>query len=360
MGVYYDKRTETYFIKVNVGGRYFTCYKPDRPGAEAFTRKKDAQQYQATFLSTLTESREDADILCDDLAPLFLKDRMAKVKPNTYYGIDRTFKKYVLPFFKGMRVGEVTNAYLDTINMKLNKRRLNVYQQACCVRSFVKFLKKKNESLDPTRVSTPKCFKPKEDDRQIYSLDQFNALMAVVDDERDRFMLTLFFYYGLRCGELMGLKWSDFDGKKLHIRRSVSRRGYGCAGQAITSPKTQNSIRDYPILGVVKPYLESLPRDDEWCFPKGRQCKSKDASTIGHSEVRRRIDKYIKAAGLPHMNVHGFRHSCVSYLLSKGMSYRTVARWVGDTEAVVLQTYSHLLPSEKDEIAKFFDGEDSV
>ena len=35
------------------------------------------------------------------------------------------------------------------------------------------------------------------------------------------------------------------------------------------------------------------------------------------------------------------------------MSHRAVARWVGDTEAVILQTYSHLLPDEKDAIADF-------
>lgn len=356
MGVYHDKRTDTYFIKVNVGGRYFTCYKPDYPGSEAFRRKKDAQQYQSTFLSTLTESREDTGILCDDLAPLFLKERMAATKPNTYYGVERTFRKYVFPSFKGMRVGEVTNAYLDTVNLKLNKRAKNVYQQACCYRSFVKFLKKKNEALDPTRISTPKDYRPADEDYVIITREQFETLLSAVGDERDRFMFTLLFYYGLRCGELMGLKWDDFSHGKLHIRRSVSRRGYGHGGQAVTSPKTKNSVRDYPIIGAVRPFLESLPRESEWCFPKGKRCQSKNTEVIGHSEVRRRVDKYLEKAGLPHMKVHGFRHSCVSYLLSKGMSYRTVARWVGDTEQVVLQTYSHLLPDEKDEIAKFIDS----
>ncbi|MBQ7243705.1 MAG: tyrosine-type recombinase/integrase [Bacilli bacterium] len=101
-------------------------------------------------------------------------------------------------------------------------------------------------------------------------------------------------------------------------------------------PKTKNSIRDYPILNAIKPYLDSLPRESEWCFPCHNDWNG--ATTIGHSEVRRRIDKYVKKTELPHIKVHGFRHSCVSYLLSKGMSYRTVARWVGGTEAVVLQT----------------------
>ena len=48
--------------------------------------------------------------------------------------------------------------------------------------------------------------------------------------------------------------------------------------------------------------------------------------------------------------------TCVSYLLSQGMNYRTVARWVGDTEEVILQTYSHLVPDEKDQIGRSIDG----
>ena len=355
MPVYYSKNRDTYFIRLSVGGRYFYCYKPDEPGATCFKRKKDAQTYEPIFAATLTESDANKELTCDMVAGLFLQERKAHTKPNTYYGIERTFLKYVMPMFRKMRIGDVTNAYLDTCNANLARRKKNVYQQACCIRSFVRFLKKTNPSLDPTRISTPKNYQPSDGNYQIYTERQFEQLIAVVDDERDRFMLTLLFYYGLRCGELMGLKWSDFDGKKLHIRRSISRRGYSNVGQEVTTPKTKNSIRDYPILEVVKPYLQTLEKPSEWCFPPGKHCQSEKAVTIGHSDVRRRVDKYIKKAGLPHMKVHGFRHSCVSWLLSEGMSYRTVARWVGDTEAVVLQTYSHLVPDEKDQIADFLD-----
>ena len=79
----------------------------------------------------------------------------------------------------------------------------------------------------------------------------------ILEHDAGSFMLTLFFYYGLRCGELLGLKWSDFDGGKLRIRRNVSRHGW-TKGQTITTPKTKNSVRDYPIIEAVKPFLESL------------------------------------------------------------------------------------------------------
>lgn len=69
------------------------------------------------------------------------------------------------------------------------------------------------------------------------------------------------------------------------------------------------------------------------------------------SELARNIG--VDVSGLiKRIKILGFRHFCVSYLLSQGMSYRTVARWVGDTEEVVLQAYSHLIPDEKDQIGK--------
>lgn len=74
-------------------------------------------------------------------------------------------------------------------------------------------------------------------------------------------------------------------------------------------PSLPFTIRDYPILEVIKPYLRTLEKPSEWCFPPGKHCQSEKAVTIGHSDVRRRVDKYIRKAGLPHMKVHGFRFS---------------------------------------------------
>ena len=53
--------------------------------------------------------------------------------------------------------------------------------------------------------------------------------------------------------------------------------------------------------------------------------------------------------------LHEFRHSCVSNLLMSGISPRLVSRWVGDTESMVLSTYSHLLPSEKQDMAELMN-----
>ena len=66
--------------------------------------------------------------------------------------------------------------------------------------------------------------------------------------------------------------------------------------------------------------------------------------------------RYAEAAGVKAIKLHEFRHSCVSNRLMHKQPVRLVARWVGDTERMVQDTYSHLLPSEKDVIRDFLDG----
>jgi len=84
--------------------------------------------------------------------------------------------------------------------------------------------------------------------------------------------------------------------------------------------------------------------------------KQEGAIFQGQSSVRRKAAMYAKKAGVKTIKLHEFRHSCVSNLLASSLSVRVVARWVGDTERMVRDTYSHLLPSEKDIIRDFFDG----
>ena len=65
--------------------------------------------------------------------------------------------------------------------------------------------------------------------------------------------LAIGFYTGLRTGEILGLTHGDIDLKRrvISIKRSVSN------GE-LTTPKTEKSIREVPILDDLVPYLKSL------------------------------------------------------------------------------------------------------
>ena len=60
-------------------------------------------------------------------------------------------------------------------------------------------------------------------------------------------------------------------------------------------------------------------------------------------------------AGIPadryHM-MHVTRHTFASACLSEGISVRAVAEFLGDTEATVQGTYSHMMPDDRDRARK--------
>jgi integrase len=74
--------------------------------------------------------------------------------------------------------------------------------------------------------------------------DEVLAIMEVLGksgEQKGRAAVALMFFAGLRPGEARGVRWEDFDGKKLMIRRSVWHTH-------ITSPKTQSSAKPVPVI----------------------------------------------------------------------------------------------------------------
>jgi integrase len=186
---------------------------------------------------------------------------------------------------------------------------------------------------------------------RIWSFSDEIRFLSSIEDDGDRFLFTLLVYYGLRIGEALALKWSDFRKNGLSISRAVCCKSGKGAVEFLT-PKTKNSVRVLPILDVVKPFLD-MAHSSVYCFP----AREKGAVVLGETSVRRLNIRYADSCGLAPLKLHEFRHSCASNLLSQGLPLRVVARWLGDTEATVSSTYSHLLPDEKSLIKDYFDSQ---
>ena len=59
------------------------------------------------------------------------------------------------------------------------------------------------------------------------------------------------------------------------------------------------------------------------------------------STVSNLFSKLIRRAGLRHNRLHDLRHHHITQLLSAGIQPHVVAKRVGDTVAVILETYAH-------------------
>ncbi|HXN52168.1 MAG TPA: tyrosine-type recombinase/integrase [Candidatus Acidoferrum sp.] len=82
-------------------------------------------------------------------------------------------------------------------------------------------------------------------DREIDTISRLKAQAAV----------ALCYFSGLRPGEARGVQWSDFDGKRLMIRRSVW-------GTHVTAPKTVGSVKPVPVIEPLRVLLSELCEAD--------------------------------------------------------------------------------------------------
>ncbi len=58
-------------------------------------------------------------------------------------------------------------------------------------------------------------------------------------------------------------------------------------------------------------------------------------------------------AGLPHIHFHDLRHSAASILLCMGVNVKVIQGLLGHSDiSITLRTYSHLLPSQQQEVVK--------
>ncbi|MBL1245050.1 MAG: site-specific integrase [Sulfurimonas sp.] len=106
---------------------------------------------------------------------------------------------------------------------------------------------------------------PKYDTPKIkpFTADEVLKIMSLADNDNYRFYLAFAFYTGMRSGEIIGLKKLDinFDSNIIRVERTRSRFGE-------STPKTRYSIREIPIIELLKPYIQELynKHDNEYLF----------------------------------------------------------------------------------------------
>ena len=153
-------------------------------------------------------------------------------------------------------------------------------------------------------------------------------------------MLFLDITTGLRRGELVALKWSDFVAYKseLKIRRQYTRIN----GQLVISqPKTPSAIRTIKLTAITKKVLSSYKASaqSEWMFPSPKD----PTRPIDPEACGRRLHHILEKAGCRHIRFHDMRHTFATMALENGIDIKTLADILGhNTVETALDTYTHI------------------
>ena len=152
----------------------------------------------------------------------------------------------------------------------------------------------------------------------VLTVEQFHKLLEKIDEEPFRTMVLTAMCLGLRCSELLGLKWKDFDWEHLTIlvERAI------VAGR-VDAVKTKYSKSRVPLDPQLAEVLLNWKRrsafstPDDWAFASPFTGGQKPYSSWGVQQ--RRIQPAAKAAGLTgRIGWHTFRHTYRSWLDETG------------------------------------------
>lgn len=357
------------------GRRYrFRCSWTDGTGARhqhtsgAFMLASQAKKAEAEYLLSHNKSVAQRFTFSEMIDEYLASKKLAK--PSTVSNT-RNCLEHVRAVLGPVRIDNLKNEqwqsfldYLETLKMQ-NHRRNRIIEYAVAVCNFAN---KRYGVYTPVPSRFDK-FNEADDhpfgkQMEFWSPDQFQAFISAVDDPMYNSLFTLLYATGMRSGEALALRWSDFDfnGGYVSINKTVNTKLKG-SSWVILPPKTRSSIRtikgpDFAFKRLLS-YRDKLPpllknSPDAFVFGGDRPIPNSTLQKKWHAYYQKAVEV---ASGLPAIRLHSLRHSCASALIGAGATIVYVSKYLGHSSVKeTLDTYSHFMPSEADRMADQMDA----
>ena len=183
----------------------------------------------------------------------------------------------------------------------------------------------------PTALLGVKRPKHRQHSPQPWSDEQIAVYVNACQTHKHGICFSLAIMLGMRRGEICGLKWGDIDftSNELTI---CNQRVRLSSGQIIDcAPKSESSIRTVPIPSDLLPRLRK-----ERGHPAAYVC-SITPSALSHAH-----SKLVQRLGLPHIGMHGLRHSFATSSVKHTGDIRSLQAILGHSSyAVTANIYTH-------------------
>jgi integrase len=317
-----------------------------------FPRKKDAEQWEADFLQRLSkEPTITFPALCDE----YLEDTRINTKKITYETKKSRINLWIRDAFGTRPINEIRpediRKFENSLKTKTgsNGKPLsegylnNLVRELSGVFNYA--VRYKGLSINPCHAVGRHAGK-KQKSILFWTKEEFDKFIETFKKEDPYYTVFMVFYYtGLRKGELQALTPADIDLEAGLI--SVNKTLHVIDGEVvITPPKTAKSNRTVTIPGflcdIIREYenrLYGIKKTDR-IFPSG---KTTFASQLEH---------HAEIAGVKRIRIHDLRHSHASYLIELGFPPILIAERLGhDNANVTMSIYAHLYPSKQSEVA---------
>ena len=170
---------------------------------------------------------------------------------------------------------------------------------------------------------------------------------------------------GLRCGELLALRWCDVDLEKKELSVTGTILATVKNGEDVQrgTPKNKFSYRtislDNRAVEILDEFRKMNLKMEKWGVTNtGRSCHYRDRGYVftndsGYPICSRTISRYLKQVSIPgkHITSHIFRHTHISLLLEQKLPLKAVMQRVGHHDPkTTLEVYAHVTQSMKEQV----------
>lgn len=325
----------------------------------------NAENSFSNKLNTIAKNSKYSNMLFSDYMLEWLKNIKPKVVQSTYIGYEQVVKGRLCPYFKSKKIKLIDlrpRDIQDFINY-LYKQRLKGSTIAHYTSNMNTALKEAviAEIIPSNPMDRIESVKKEFYIPDFYTDDELIELIEVIKTQKLELPLTLGIIYGLRREEILELTWNaiDFKNKSITIRKTVGRGKYDGVTQFLIKdiPKNKSSYRTLPmfdfIADLLKKYKEKYKLNEKIFGNtyitdyKDFICLMDNGELVKPDYVDRTFSRILKENRFRHIRLHDLRHSCATLLLRNGVPLPEIQKWLGHSNIVTTQRYSHLDQNDK-------------
>jgi integrase len=305
---------------------------------------------------------KDESVKVAELFERWFEDVMRhQIAPSTFSNYQTVVRMHILPCLGNkklveLNVGDVDKLLSQKADSGLSAstvRRIRAVLAQCLDQAIRWELVHRNVA---TLSRSPKMVRR---EGRTLSPDQARHLLETLRGHHNEALYALMLSTGLRRGEALGLRWSDFDRDTgvLRVLRQLKREG---SRLVTTDTKTSLSRRAVnlpePMLKALLTHEERQEAERDWLgdswIDSGYIFTSSVGTPIDPRNLYREFQAICRSAGLGDWHPHELRHSAASLMLAQGVKIQVVSQVLGHSSIrMTADVYGHILDPDRREAA---------
>lgn len=294
----------------------------------------------------------------EDWVEVWLDRKKFYIKESTYASYANNIYNYVIPYLGKYELSELNHNLIQNYVLELSQHGRVKDQKGLSnktIKDTIMVVKSTIISAVNEHLICPFDLKfnyPKEDYKKsittLNTMQQRRLTKYLVNNlDYKNLGILLSLYTGIRIGEVCALKWGDinFSKETMHINKTLQRiylKDSKVSKIVISSPKTQNAIREIPLSKKFLSILRKMKKNSNCYILSGTP------NFIEPRSYRRYYSKILRINKIPQINYHALRHTFATNCISIGTDYKTVSEILGHSNIdITLNLYVHPNLKEK-------------